>query len=207
VRRHAVDSSVVWCNFNPQSFALVFTAVFDDHTKVKPGWRAHQAVLAPDMSAEWKAWKGKDRQAMSQVQFAEWVQDHDEDIAAANGMPSSLQMLDMATNFVAHEEHSLKSAVRLQSGGVRLSYIADADKGTVDSMQMFERFGLGIPVFHGGAPWSITARLKYRNNSGKLSFFYELVRADRVHDGAAKELIEQVRGGLSAVPLLMGSCA
>ena len=33
----------------------------------------------------------------------------------------------------------------------------------------------------GGAAWAITARLKYRLASGKVSFHYELVRPDRVH--------------------------
>lgn len=204
VKRHATEGSVAWCQFNPQTFDLDFTAVFDEHTKDDAGWRAHRALFVPDFSAEWKAWKGKDRQAFSQLGFAEWIQEHDDDIAAANGLPSSLQMLEMATNFVMNEERVLKSAVRLQSGGARLTYIADPDKGTTEDMKLFERFGLGIPVFHGGAAWSIGARLKYRNNAGKLSFNYEMIRADRVHDGAAKELIEQVRAGLEAVPLLMG---
>jgi uncharacterized protein YfdQ (DUF2303 family) len=206
VARHAGAGTVAWCRFDPQTFALAFTAVLDDHGPGAPGWRGHTAAFAPELSAEWKAWKAKNAQAFSQVAFAEWIQEHDEDIAAANSMPSSLQMLEMATNFVMNEERSLKSAVRLQSGGTRLTYIADPDAGTVETMSMFERFGLGIPVFHGGSAWGLTARLKYRNNGGKLSFFYELVRPDRVHEGAAKELIDAVRSGLGQVPLLMGSC-
>ncbi len=206
VKRHAdPDTTVAWCRFDPQTYTLDFTAVFDDHSPDAAGWRGHKAVLVPEFSAEWKAWKGKNAQSFAQVAFAEWIQEHEDDIATANGLPTSLQMLTMATNFVLNEERTLKSSVRLQSGGVRLTYIADPDKNTTEDMQMFERFGLGIPVFHGGAAWSIGARLKYRNNSGKLSFSYELVRADKVHQGAAMELIEQVRGGLGAVPFLMGS--
>jgi hypothetical protein len=74
-------------------------------------------------------------------------------------------------------------------------------------MQMFERFAIGIPVFHGGSAWSITARLKYRMAAGKVSFFYELVRPDRVHQGAALELIAQIRDSIGDVPLLMGGCS
>lgn len=209
VKRHAEVGSVTWCHFDPQTFALKFTAVFDEHAKGSAGWRAHKAVLEPDMSAEWKAWKGKDRQSMAQVAFAEWIQDHEDDIATANGLPTSLQMHQMATEFVANEERVLKSSVKLQSGGVRLTYVADPDAGTTESMQMFEKFALGIPVFHGVSPaWSITARLKYRLSAGKVSFHYELVRADRVHEGAAKELIQQIREAIGdEVPMLMGSCA
>lgn len=206
VARHAEERTMVWCNFNPQTYALDFTAVFDEHAKDAAGWRAHTAKLHPDFSHEWKAWKGKDAQAFEQVTFAEWIQEHEDDIATANGLPTALQMLEMATNFVMNEERALKSAVRLQSGGVRLTYVADPDKGTTEDMKLFERFALGIPVFHGGPAWSIAARLKYRNNGGKVRFHYELVRPDRVHKGAAEELITQVKDGLGPVPLLMGAC-
>ncbi len=206
VKRHATDGSVTWCNFNPQTFALDFTAVFDEHIQGTAGWRAHRATFSPEMSAEWKAWKGKDKASFAQIAFAEWIQEHDDDIATANGLPTSLQMLEMSTNFVLNEERVLKSAVRLQSGGARLTYIADPDAGTTEEMKVFERFALGIPVFHGGAAWSIGARLKYRSNAGKVAFHYELIRPDRVHEGAAKELIQQIKEGLGNVPLLMGAC-
>lgn len=209
IERHRLtDSTVAWCNLDPQSFALSFTAVIDDHgTEGFPGWRAHKATYTPQMSAEWKAWKGSDRKVFGQVQFAEWIQEHDTDITTATGLPTSLQMLTMATEFVANEEHVLKSAIKMQSGGVRLTYVADADKGTTEDMRLFERFALGLPVFHGGPAWSLTARLKYRNNAGKVSFYFELVRPDRVHQGAAEELIAKVRDGLNGVPLLMGALA
>lgn len=208
VKRHATAGSAVWCEFDPQTFALDFTAVFDEHEKGKAGWRAHKASLVPDMAAEWKAWKSQNTKSMPQVAFAEWIQEHEDDITSnANGLPTSLQMHAMATDFVANEERVLKSSVKLQSGGVRLTYIADPDAGTTETMQMFERFAIGIPVFHGGAAWAITARLKYRISAGKVSFHYELVRPDRVHDGAAKELIATIIAGLGDVPMFMGACA
>lgn len=36
VRRHATGASLVWCNFNPQTFALSFKAVLDEHAKGEP---------------------------------------------------------------------------------------------------------------------------------------------------------------------------
>ena len=207
VERHASDGSVTWCNFNPQTFELAFTAVIDEHIKGTAGWRAHKATFSPAMSAEWQAWIATDRKALSQTAFAEWIQEHDSDITASEGLPSSLQMLDMATNFVMNEDRQFKSAVRLQSGGFNLTYITNPDEGTTEAMRLFEKFAIGIPVFQGiPAAWGITARLKYRNPGGKLSFFYELVRADRVHEAAAKELIAAVKDGLGAVPLLLGNC-
>lgn len=205
VARHATENTVAWCRFNPQTFALAFLAVIDEHAKGTAGWRMHRAGFQPDMSAEWKVWKAKDGTAMDQLPFAEFLQEHDDDInSSAEGMPTSLQMLQMATEFEANQERKLKSTVRLQGGGVRLSYVADADAGTVESMKVFEKFALGIPVFHGCAPWGMTARLKYRQREGTVKFYYELVRPDRVYEHAALELINLVREGLGSVPLLMG---
>jgi len=205
VKKHTQPGTTVWCEFNPQTFSLLFNAVIDEHDRGLPGWREHRASFQPAMSAEWLAWKGANAKVFNQVGFAEWIEANADDIAAASGMPTSLQMLSMATEFQANEERVLKSSVKLQSGGVRLTYIADPDTGTTESMQMFERFAIGIPVFHDGSAWSITARLKYRMSAGKVSFFYELLRPDRVHQGAAKELIDQVRS-LIGVPVLMGRC-
>lgn len=213
VARHKKPETLVWCDFNPQSFRLKFTAVIDEHANGSPGWRRHTAELDPLFSAEWKVWKDTwDRKAQPQTPFAEFLQENGTDIASTEesskaGYPTALQILTMATNFVMNEERSFKSAVRLQSGGVRMTYVADPDKGTTEDMAMFEKFQIGIPVFHGGGAWAIDARLKYRNNSGKLSFHYELVRPDRVHQAAAEALIDQVRTGLNDVPMIFGACS
>ncbi|MBP7501203.1 MAG: DUF2303 family protein [Aquabacterium sp.] len=208
-KRHANPSTVTWCQFNPQSFSLAFVTVVDEHAKDLPGWRDHQAVFTPDMSAEWKTWKGKNDATMKQIAFAEWIEEHADDITAelpdAVGLPSSLQMLTMATEFQYNEERVLKSTARLNSGGVRLTYIADADKGTTEDMKLFERFGLGIPVFHDGAAFPIHCRLKYRTNAGSVSFFYQMIRPDKVHKAAALKLIDTIREAIAPVPMLMGS--
>jgi len=205
--------SAVWASFNPRTYALAFRAVFDEHAPVGitgveqpygPGWREHQATFKPLMSAEWDTWVGGNKQARSQMEFAEFLQAHEEDISAANGLPTSIQMLEMATNFVMNEERALKSAVRLASGGVRLTYVADPDQGTLEAMQLFERFAVAIPVFQGvREAYSLVARLKYRTREGKVSFFYDLHRPDRVHAHAAQELIDKVRAE-AGMPLYMG---
>lgn len=207
IARHANSNSIVWCGFNPQTFVLSFRAVIDEHGKDTPAWRRHVAGYTPRMSTEWMDWKGKDRSGHSQVEFAEWLQDHESDIASVEGYPTCPDMLQMATNFQYQEDRRLKSAVRLQSGGVRLDYVADADAGTVESMKLFEKFAIGIPIFH-GAPTAdlLAARLKYRLDNGKVRFTYELQRADQAHEKAALDLIQTVRTGLADVPLMFGTC-
>lgn len=208
VTRHRSDSTVVWCKFNPQTFALSFRAVLDDlGAKAAPGWRGHTATYTPEPSAEWKVWTASNGsgKAMAQLDFASFLERNETDIAAVDGMPTSTQMMQMATAFEANSEKRVKSVVKLQGGGVRLDFIDDNDAETEANMRLFEKFAIGIPVFWAGPGYRIDARLKYRHASGKVAFWYELIRADRVHEAAAKELIERVGTGLPpGTPLLMG---
>jgi uncharacterized protein YfdQ (DUF2303 family) len=208
VKRHASPASMGWCDFNPQTFKLAFTAVLDDHQNSLAGWRKHQAVFKPEMSAEWKTWTERNgiKYAMSQLDFAEFLERNADDINGGDDFPTSLDMMTMATSFEANSEKRIKSVVRLQGGGTRLDYVDDDDAATITSMKAFEKFRIGIPVFWAGLAYRITARLKYRHAQGKVAFYYELIRPDLVHATAAKELIGRVQEGISTVPLLMGAC-
>lgn len=207
VNRHAGAESVVWCSFDPQTFNLGFVAVIDEHAKALPGWRKHKAGYTPTMSAEWKTWSGnngKDK-AKDQITFAEFLERNESDITSVPGYPTSADMMKMATEFEANGQKNVKSLVRLQGGGVRIDYVDDDTAATVTHMRTFEKFAVGLQVFWAGPGYRIDARLKYRHNAGKVHFWYELIRPDRVHEAAAKELIERVRAGIGATPLLMGA--
>lgn len=205
VNKHKTEAAVVWCNFDPQTFALGFTAVFDENAPTAAGWRSHQAKYIPAMSAEWKIWTGTNKQAKSQLEFAEFLERHESDIASVEDFPTSLDMMRLATEFEASSEKRIKSVARLQGGGVRLDYVDDDDAATLTAMKLFDKFAVGIPVFWAGPGYRIDARLKYRQATGKVTFWYDLIRPDVVHEAAALELIEKVRAGIGSVPLLMGS--
>lgn len=212
VARHAGTDSLVWCNFNPQSYALDFKAVIDEHGKDASNWRTHTATFKPGMSAEWLTWTGMNKKEMGQVAFAEFLEANEADIVSLEGFPTSLQMMAMATEFEAKQDMRIKSMVRLQSGGVQMEYVNDADAGTTEKMKLFEKFSIGIPVFWSppGAEtvtaFPVTARLRYRLRDGKVVFWYELIRADLVHQKAATTLIAEIRTDLGATPMLLGAC-
>lgn len=49
-----------------------------------------------------------------------------------------------------------------------------------------------VPNTRGDA-YPIEARLKYRENSGKLTFWYELIRPDRAFKTAVNSSLEQIK--------------
>ncbi len=207
VQRHASDATVVWCGFDPSTAKLVFQAVLDDHAKDAPGWRRLTATYRPELSVEYVRWRDAAGKAMPQVEFAEHLERNQDDIASVESFPTSLDMLKMATEFEAASEMRLKSHTRLQSGGVKLEFVDDQNAETIARMSVFDKFALGLPVFRNADPYRIDARLRYRARDGKVSFNYELMRADKVVEHASRALIEKVKGQLGEVPMLLGEFA
>ena len=79
-------------------------------------------------------------------------------------------------------------------------------------MRLFEKFQIGIPVFwelrkadESIPAWPIVARLKYRVSQGAVTFWYDLIRPDVVHERAALAMIDKIRAGLDGVPMHMGA--
>lgn len=207
VNEHKELATAVWCQFDPVTYKLAFNAVIDEIGPAMPAWRSHKASFTPTMSNEWLTWTENNRKVMTQLEFAYFIEEHEDDISAVDGFPSSLDMMKMATEFEARQDQAIKSTVRLQNGGVELAYVSNDDAQTIEKMRLFEKFKIGIPVFRGATEGCLLeARLRYRTNQGKASFWYELVRPDRAHEMAAKTMIETIKAGLNEVPVLMGSC-
>jgi len=207
VNRHKSGlNTTIWCQADFQEGDVTFTALINDHAGDLQGqqWRDHKAVFDPRKSAEWNIWDERDKEHFSQIDFALFIEDRLQDIAPVEGLPTGTQMLDMATKFEAHQDSRFKQAIRLQSGGVQLEFVQDDDAGTVERMKIFERFAIGIPVFWNGPAYRIEARLRYRANSGRVVFWYELIRPDKVLEAAAQELIATIKDK-TAVPFFFGN--
>lgn len=207
LQRYAKEQTTLWVKLDPRTSSLAFAAVIDEHAADQAAWRDHRATLVPSMSVEWDRWTKNNGPAktFSQVEFALFLEDNLQDITSAEGMPTGAQMLDMALQFEARQDMRLKSHARLQNGGIQLEYVADDDKGTIEQMKLFERFAIGVPVFWNGPGYRIDARLRYRARDGKVTFWYELIRPDRIHEDAARAVIQKVREALPEVHLYLGA--
>lgn len=196
LKRHgSLASCTIWCDADYPSGRMGYTAILNDHKESADGqqWRDHIAKFAPEKSVEWSRWVGKNKAQMSQLEFAEFIENNLSDIASADGYPTGTAMLQMATSLEIAQDSRIKSAIRLQSGGVRMEYVEDDTAETVKSMEVFSRFALGLPVFRGCDAYQLEARLKYRLASGKLSFWYELQRHDKVLEAAAQTITASIQ--------------
>lgn len=207
LNRHSLSQhTVIYADIDTEKNRFNLLAVLDDHTTAhQPDWREHTCAFSPRQAVEWHRWLGNNKANMTQAQFAAWLEDNLADIASLEGMPTGTQMLEMALAFEATADKRLKSRINLQHGGVRFEYVDDEDKDTRTSMQVFERFTLGLPVFEDSqAAYPLEARLKYREKDGKVNFWYELIRPDKIFKTAVLEELEAISTA-TELPIIHGT--
>lgn len=182
-------------DFDASRYSVV--AVLDDNI-LNPGglagWRDHTATLTPKLSHEWQTWTGCNRARSSQSVFAMFIEDNMGDITNVEGFPTAADMLQMALAFESNSNKKFKRRIDLQSGGASLEYVDEQDETTSTKMKFFERFYIGIPVFQGEtSAYPVEARLKYRMEDGRLVFWFELIRLDRVFKQAVEDKITAIK--------------
>lgn len=187
-------------------------AIFNDHGDADgtPGWRDHRCKFIPRFSKEWKTWTSKSgaQQAMSQFDFAHFLENNIGDIASPEGrnLPTGSDVLTFVSKLEETRKVKFGSAVNLQNGTVQFEFIEDGDSNTKGKLEMFKRFAIGVRPFFGGSPYQVDAALRYRidRNTGEIKFWYELQRPDRVLEDAAKEVIDAIRTK-TGFPVIFGT--
>lgn len=192
----SLDECVIYAEIDAEQSKCVLLAVMNDNGATDAKWRDHRCTFAPALSVEWKRWMSKNgpTKAMSQQDFATWLEDNQGDVRSVNGSPSGADILAMAQAFEVNADKRVKSHINLQSGGVRFEFVEDETKDTRTSMEVFRRFTLALPVFDGSTDaYPVEARLKYRDSGGKVTFWYELIRPDRAFKTAVQSALDQIK--------------
>jgi uncharacterized protein YfdQ (DUF2303 family) len=175
-----------------------FVAVMNDHRKDEPGWGDHRIIYNCPLSKEWKEWKGFAGRPSDQIAFAEFIETHvPEIISSAADEPSGAQMLEVATSFKAQKKVNFASGQRLDNGQVDFVFQEEiqGSAGAKGHIKVPERFYIGIPVFEGGAPYRIEAKLRYRLKDGSLSMWFDLVRDHKVLEAAFMDIWKEIADG------------
>lgn len=221
VNRFANKESAVFANPDPAAPSL--TAVFDYHaagpTTTDADWLRHRAVYAPQLSPEWKAWTGKQSQAMSQADFAAFIEDRITDVVVPNlddpriktfadlvqgRFASPSDLLQLSRGLSVNVETAIKNAVTLTTGEISVRYEETHKDGEGQPITVANLFQICIPVFYAGPLYRIAVRLRYRLHAGKITWSYLLARPDVVFDDAFRGIVKQVTDETTA-PVFLGS--
>lgn len=162
-----------------------------------PNWGKHRIMFTCKQTPEWKRWTEKSGVKMSQVDFAEFLEDNGVDINPNNtaGMPSMADMVEIARNMSATVAGDFNQAIRLGNGNVQFKWTETIEaKAQTNSgeIQIPERFVIGIAPFTGFDGFEIHARLKYRLQAGKLTMWFELERPHKVVERAAQQVLAKI---------------
>lgn len=182
-----------------------FLAVLDYHATGEngPRWGQHRLSLTLRHSEEWKVWSGKDGEHFGQMDFAEFIEDNQPDISD----PSGATMLEVARDLQAKSSADFSSVISQANGSAKFQY-TETVRGAYGSgdIEIPERFRVTIPIYIGSDPITLTARLRYRLNSGKLVFWYDLLRASNaerdgfmtIHNSISRTLDATIINGAPA---------
>lgn len=169
VKRHSTEGTDIWVH--PDSGEVV--AVLNNHDP-DPGWGDHRARLKLIQTDEWGFWANANGKLMPQADFANHIEEGQKDILD----PDPATMLEIASTLQAQIGADFASGIRLTDGQVQLKYIEQMTStvGKQGDLKIPATFTIGIAPFQGESPFRVTARLRYRLNSGRLAIGYILDR-------------------------------
>lgn len=166
------------------------TAVLDAHTTDGARWAEHKIVLELKTTDRWNAWANHDRKPLRQVVFAEFIEDHLDDIRE----PAAASMLEIAQTFQAATKVKFSSSITLGNGTRRLNWeeTTDSRAGESGKLDVPAAFKIGIAPFDFAEQYEITARFRYRIDSGQLYITYLLDDPTAVIRDAVLDIVKQV---------------
>lgn len=179
-----------------------FIAVLNDHEQGIAGWGDHKATYACPLSKEWKAWKQFAGTPRDQIAFAEFIETNMPDIFSTGpDEPSAADMLQIATSFKAQKKVNFASGQRLDNGQVDFTFVEDLQgtAGPKGSIKVPERFFIAVPVFEGGSPYKIEAKLRWRLKDGSLTMWFDLVRDHKVLEAAFMDVWKEIAEGTETI--------
>lgn len=139
-----------------------------------PGWGDHTATLTLRKTDDWTDWTGNNGKWHPQTAFAEFIEQHLPNCVEPNGAT----MLELAQSFKATKSVNFEQSKRLKSGETTLEYreSVEASAGQRGGITIPDEITLALAPFEHGAPYKVTARLRYRIDSGQLALSYVLIR-------------------------------
>lgn len=202
VKRHQTESTIAAATDEGD-----IVAVLDHHAPGpdgEAGWGEHSVQLHRPRTTAFKAWVATDRKPLTQVQFAEFLEERIGEIVA----PDGADLIRVAQTFTASKKINFSQAHRLDNGQMQAQYVEELEggaSGAGGTLQVPTAFDLLLQPYRDSESFPISAALRWRLNEGRLTFTFLLSevleqRLEEIHDEAIDE-VESATG----VTVLRGS--
>jgi uncharacterized protein YfdQ (DUF2303 family) len=180
------DSIVVFANDRQ------IKAVLDYHAEMEEVGRAnHTATFHLSTTAEWKAWKAISGRPMSQREFAEFIEEHLDEIHS----PPPADVLTIANTLSGKRNVSFSQVNDLANGDKSLVWEEKTDAKSAGDIRVPSKIVLRIPIYEGAeesTTYEVTALFRYRIADGKLTYEVKLLKTERILKQAFERVVEQL---------------
>lgn len=198
--RHVEEGrSTLWANIDGGTV----TVVFDDHNDGDiPGWAEHRAILQLRRSAEWQAWEALTGKWLSQVELAEFLEEHLLEVTNPDGST----LLEVTQTFHATTGATFKSAQQLHSGERRLVYEEniEAKAGRNQHVEIPTDLTVKLRPWLGVDPVDVQGKFRFRVRDGQLGLGIKLFYLDDISRTAVEAAAAHAEKALG-LPLIEGS--
>lgn len=196
--KHALPETEVWADIANQQLVAIINAHEESEAIAggDAGWGDHRAQLVLRKTPAWATWATNDRKFLTQIAFAEHVEERLPDFVT----PPGADMLELAQSFKAHTKVNFESSRRLKSGETTLEYReqTEASAGKKGDIVIPDTFTLGIAPFDGTEGYKVNARFRYRISEGTLFLGYVMERPEDIQRAAFDDIVTAVDGGIDA---------
>lgn len=202
VNRFKDLGTVVFADLPGRKFEAVLDYHYEGHG---PRWGRHRATFGCIPTPDWMTWETANNKAMSQEDFARFIENNLPNIAE----PAGSDLLQIALTLEVKKSVDFRSSKILDNGQTQFRYeetIEGRASGTQQgAIVVPTNFVLGLEPFAGTGLKRVDARLRYRLKEAKLSFWFELVRAEDVLRKSFEEVTAFIRESVGDAPVLSGS--
>ena len=147
------------------------------------GWGQHSAEIMFRESRKLKEWR-KTLEWMGQADFANFLEDHLEDIAE----PSGQDLLAIATDLEASSTGNFKGRLNLDNGSVALNYQDDVET----SVEIPRNLTLGIPLFEHGDRYKLKCRLRFLVRGGSVQFRLLFTNVEDAKEQEFERIVQEI---------------
>lgn len=200
VQAYRDADTLVACDLNTRTV----TASLDYHRTGDgdPRHGLHRAVYGCRLTKEWEAWTRASGKRMTQMEFAEFLEDNLPDIAS----PAGALVLQMASDLSVKKDVAFASSSRLRDGQQQVNYSETISDGSTSrgDLKLAETIVLGIAPFEGGDKYQIDARLRFRITDGKLALWVDLLRPHKVIEDAFNREVATITAALAPTRVVHG---
>lgn len=220
------EHSAVFANRDEDKPSL--TAVLDYHEQTaagRPRFGKHRGLYEFPVSEQWDAWAMVDGDAMSQGDFAAFLEERIMDVLQPPADPAELgglaqallqligdttqiagptKLLEISRGLRVKENNHTVNAQTLGTGEIEVLFRVEHQTEGGQPLRVPSLFLIGIPVFEGGAVYRLPIRLAYRVGGGRITWILKRYRPELVLFHAFDEAVAEVKEK-TTLPVLMGA--